>query len=355
MPFRRLYPPAARQSNDGTPVTVLPASAQPAPRPWRRKLLPWLALGMFCALFAAADRAVELDRRRQIAADAEHKTKYGELVDTLSPYLAEPKEVVRDKFNGGRPFLVEEPLDHAYGTLMDAGNINSRYAGWTVNMCYRRGNLYGFELIERNYPHYHGPSNAWVQMERARQALLVLAAGVWGVAVFTLPFARRWRRPIAQVCLGAVVVASAAWCVYPYRAWDHAGLVAPLPLAIAGAGFVTFVLFLWPAGPATTASAWRACQGCGYDLTGNESGVCPECGRPTPKLLVDRWRDEAGRIEAVGADAGPPEREVEDDERAGPDIGAGLYLATEGAEVVTADTSADAEATTEPAAAHSPG
>ena len=21
------------------------------------------------------------------------------------------------------------------------------------------------------------------------------------------------------------------------------------------------------------------CQGCGYDLTGNESGVCPECGR----------------------------------------------------------------------------
>lgn len=24
------------------------------------------------------------------------------------------------------------------------------------------------------------------------------------------------------------------------------------------------------------------CQSCGYDLTGNESGICPECGRPTP-------------------------------------------------------------------------
>lgn len=23
---------------------------------------------------------------------------------------------------------------------------------------------------------------------------------------------------------------------------------------------------------------WRYCSGCGYDLTGNESGVCPECG-----------------------------------------------------------------------------
>lgn len=24
------------------------------------------------------------------------------------------------------------------------------------------------------------------------------------------------------------------------------------------------------------------CRDCGYDLTGNTSGVCPECGRPTP-------------------------------------------------------------------------
>jgi hypothetical protein len=22
------------------------------------------------------------------------------------------------------------------------------------------------------------------------------------------------------------------------------------------------------------------CEGCGYDLTGNVSGICPECGRP---------------------------------------------------------------------------
>lgn len=25
------------------------------------------------------------------------------------------------------------------------------------------------------------------------------------------------------------------------------------------------------------------CRGCGYNLTGNESGVCPECGRPCPR------------------------------------------------------------------------
>ena len=25
------------------------------------------------------------------------------------------------------------------------------------------------------------------------------------------------------------------------------------------------------------------CENCGYDLTGNESGVCPECGTPIPR------------------------------------------------------------------------
>jgi len=29
-----------------------------------------------------------------------------------------------------------------------------------------------------------------------------------------------------------------------------------------------------------------ACRGCGYDLTGNASGMCPECGRPLPGIEV---------------------------------------------------------------------
>jgi predicted amidophosphoribosyltransferase len=27
----------------------------------------------------------------------------------------------------------------------------------------------------------------------------------------------------------------------------------------------------------------RICPRCRYDLTGNESGICPECGTPTPR------------------------------------------------------------------------
>lgn len=30
------------------------------------------------------------------------------------------------------------------------------------------------------------------------------------------------------------------------------------------------------------------CNACGYDLTANVSGVCPECGQPTPTELRRR-------------------------------------------------------------------
>ena len=30
------------------------------------------------------------------------------------------------------------------------------------------------------------------------------------------------------------------------------------------------------------------CSNCGYNLTGNTSGVCPECGTPVPKESADR-------------------------------------------------------------------
>jgi hypothetical protein len=43
----------------------------------------------------------------------------------------------------------------------------------------------------------------------------------------------------------------------------------------------------WAAAARATARRWRrgrpgACRVCGYNLTGNVSGVCPECGAPVP-------------------------------------------------------------------------
>jgi len=36
------------------------------------------------------------------------------------------------------------------------------------------------------------------------------------------------------------------------------------------------------------------CKGCGYNLTGNVSGICPECGRPTAAEAAEPSRRRSG-------------------------------------------------------------
>jgi hypothetical protein len=42
---------------------------------------------------------------------------------------------------------------------------------------------------------------------------------------------------------------------------------------------------IWLRSTLRRGSRWRnwCCKSCGYDLTGNVSGICPECGTPVPK------------------------------------------------------------------------
>ena len=59
------------------------------------------------------------------------------------------------------------------------------------------------------------------------------------------------------------------------------GVAIPISFAILCFGVLPAIwLFKWnkrrKVGP-------NACSGCGYDLTGNESGVCPECGHASER------------------------------------------------------------------------
>jgi len=48
---------------------------------------------------------------------------------------------------------------------------------------------------------------------------------------------------------------------------------------------------------------WRLmpgrCRGCGYDLTGNQTGECPECGRSAP-VECDQTYESQGEVSAAG-------------------------------------------------------
>lgn len=82
--------------------------------------------------------------------------------------------------------------------------------------------------------------------------------------------------------------------------WKVVGVIVGLPLAgvlvittgltgvtiIAVSGVVLMALACFRV---RTALATSACNGCGYDLTLNDSGTCPECGGPAVQRLAFQW------------------------------------------------------------------
>jgi hypothetical protein len=58
--------------------------------------------------------------------------------------------------------------------------------------------------------------------------------------------------------------------------------------------------------PRRTPGETPKCDACGYDLTGNVSGICPECGAAAAAAGVTAAM--AGRADDAGAAAPPPVR-----------------------------------------------
>ena len=72
-----------------------------------------------------------------------------------------------------------------------------------------------------------------------------------------------------------------------------------LPVVLPLAAIPGSILGLFGAGifgPIPSASSTNECQACGYDLTGNVSGRCPECGNSiAPSGTADDQRQKSGR------------------------------------------------------------
>jgi len=86
----------------------------------------------------------------------------------------------------------------------------------------------------------------------------LLAYGAWRAGVDEFR-----RRPVTAtvLLLVSLVYPAVAWEMRPRGRWRRS---------------------TWPANPS-------ACTRCGYDLTGNRSGACPECGHDRYRD-VTRWR-----------------------------------------------------------------
>jgi len=94
----------------------------------------------------------------------------------------------------------------------------------------------------------------------------------------TAKFEPGWSRPlafvlalalVALIVMNTVIADGWAWRFYSGLAWlVSVGLLVISNAFVAGFRLTESLRWKWDA----------RCGGCGYNLTGNVSGVCPECG-----------------------------------------------------------------------------
>lgn len=141
---------------------------------------------------------------------------------------------------------------------------------------------------------------------RFRKAGKWAATGVCGVSLVAWLVGTFWT---VRYDGGRHVIALHEGCVYmdrrrSPRGWRvdrnaTPGRVFPMPRAGGGTAFALPLWLVFFVSGGTAWLAWRwdrrpgtgCCGECGYDLTGNVSGVCPECG--TRVMNTPRERDDA--------------------------------------------------------------
>jgi hypothetical protein len=107
----------------------------------------------------------------------------------------------------------------------------------------------------------------WAQLAAGR-VVSGLAVGLT-VSSMVLLLVMPSRQPRPVLLLSAAITGGAGITLYLFHVW----------------GCIYLWLYPIPAGH---------CTACGYDLTGNVSGICPECGKPTGAMAQDRDRQTGG-------------------------------------------------------------
>jgi len=112
--------------------------------------------------------------------------------------------------------------------------------------------------------------------------LVVIGCGVVAVCALSylqpLSYSNGTRTEGWYVCLDRSTLMYESWRPLPGPAWNHAkvkwqvSFVGPVLLAYPTVAFLFGPFRRWQ-----RRRRWQ-CTKCGYDLTGNVSGVCPECG-----------------------------------------------------------------------------
>jgi len=304
--------------------------AIPFPRP---VIAAWVGVLLISAVLAFVAGVVELQVLRRAEAIAESRSQLRDLSSLIAAARYQSQSYIEHQLlhghalNNATPDATAEDVDDSEepmlaspaGSLQEsvdtpahrrvvrtsiAGSVISpRFAQWTVRLTFVDDRLTGAWTSNRHLASLRRPIEAVAGVQRLLHLTAIVAVGVAVICLLTaVRVAGRWRRQAAAIGLAAAVLVVVAIALQ--RDAAVATIDRSLLQWLCGAAMVGLAL-------ATITPVRNHREGepprcpCGYNLTGNVSGICPECGRPTLQRLIDRWEVAAAAIGAAASDPMP--------------------------------------------------
>jgi hypothetical protein len=191
-------------------------------------------------------------------------------------------------FNGGRPITTTKrpqwwSSPNTKPEMIDECEITDPVTGRALQVQFEN------EQVKASRPKPGGVAASgrpagWLVGEHVRhQVALVVGPVLWCVGVFLASLFWHRLRQIPWVC-GLLIIS---------LAWSAAGLLGPDTFMNRSHFWMRMEYWIWAILATAITLLWlrhllrkpldiTKCLHCDYDLTGNVSGICPECGTPVP-------------------------------------------------------------------------
>jgi len=193
---------------------------------------------------------------------------------------------VERALNGGEPFELTRDGDQALTKWTAPG-------GRTFELTFHGGKWTGFGTISPTRqsvrptaltPPPFDQFTEKIQRQFAGSFSLGWGTGAWLVALILCIAWKQQRRALAEIMLALTLMCGTAWLTWPYSSITIKGIFSNDML------FWGAVMLVVSAGAISlsrrgVSPPWPECSHCGYNLTGNVSGICPECGTPIEVVI----------------------------------------------------------------------
>jgi hypothetical protein len=192
--------------------------------------------------------------------------------------------------------LIGPPRGRHVDALSQAGVV-PRPKGWRVEVKFRDGRV----VSGRATPPPRPPEPwVWNTVNFLGRLALFAAPMVWLGGLLAGVVERTRGTRFGEVALAAAILGTVAWSVRPDRVETTAGWAG---LAGGGAMMLAALLMIRRLRRIARSRRRHVCFGCGYDLTGNTSGICPECGLATYDGFLRRKAEQAEAVAHAVAEA----------------------------------------------------